>query len=148
MYENDGPPDYHFTERWVLDGDDYQESYATPALGDYDNDGDLALFLTAVYHTNGYTDEAVLYRNDGNWNFTDVTDDEGLGSLGYANQGNYQAAWADFDNDGDLDLATAGRLFVNQGNANHWLKVHLTGNAQPAFNACWYTCAMLKIRPR
>ena len=40
----------------------------------------------------------------------------------------YQAAWADFNNDGHLDLVTAGRLFVNQGSTNHWLKVRLNGD--------------------
>ncbi|MDP7743882.1 MAG: VCBS repeat-containing protein, partial [Lentisphaeria bacterium] len=110
----------------TLDGADWQESYASPALGDYDNDGDLDLFFTTVYGG----DSPVLYRNDGNWNFTNVTAAEGLSGLGPT----YQAAWADIDNDGDLDLATGGKIFVNnvtdptEGNSNHWLRVHLRGD--------------------
>jgi hypothetical protein len=39
------------------------------------------------------------------------------------------AAWADYDNDGDLDLSTAGRLFRNDlSNGNHWLKVRIKGD--------------------
>jgi hypothetical protein len=106
----------------------YQESYATPTLGDYDNDGDLDLFFTTVYNSSqtcdGAANHAVLYRNDGNWSFTDVTTQEGLNGL----PPTYQAAWADYDNDGDLDLITAGRMFQNQGNGNHWLKVRLEGD--------------------
>jgi len=120
FYENDGAPSYHFTERWVLSGDDRQESYASPSLVDYDNDGDLDLYFTTVYSG----DNARLYRNNGNWSFTDVTAAEGLGGMPVT----YQSAWADFDNDGDMDLSTAGRLYVNQGNSNHWIKVHLTGD--------------------
>jgi hypothetical protein len=33
--------------------------------------------------------------------------------------------FADFDNDGDLNLATEFGLYANGGNANHWLKVRL-----------------------
>jgi len=111
---------WHFEEKWELTGDAWEESYASPALGDYDNDGDMDLYFTTVY--NG--DNARLWRNDGNWKFTDVTDSEGLGSM----PPTYQAAWADFDNDGDLDLTTGGRVYVNTGNANSWLKVNLRGD--------------------
>ena len=106
----------------------YQESYATPAAADYDNDGDLDLFFTTVYGTAsfGKANHPVLYRNDGDWSFVDVTEEEGLASL----EPTYQAAWGDFDNDGDLDLATAGKLFANQGNSNHWLKVRLAGDGR------------------
>ena len=65
----------------------------------------------------------MLYRNDGDWKFVNVSEAAGIAKLGAT----YQAAWADFDNDGDLDLATAGKLFQNPGNTNHWLKVRLVG---------------------
>lgn len=119
---NRGPAEnYHFELKRTLDGADWQESYAEPALADYDNDGDLDLFFTTVYAGNS----SRLWRNDGNWQFTDVTAAEGLASV----SNSYASAWADFDNDGDLDLVTGGQIFVNQGNANHWLRVRLEGNA-------------------
>ncbi len=97
-----------------------QESFASPTLGDYDNDGDLDIYFTTVYGGNN----AVLYRNEGDWKFKNVTAEEGLGGM----PPTYQAAWADVDNDGDLDLATGGRLYLNRGSTgNHWLKIRLQG---------------------
>lgn len=104
----------------------YQESYATPSAGDYDNDGDLDLFFTTVYGTAsfGRKNHPVLFQNDGQFAVTDVTASAKLEKL----PPTYQAAWADFDNDGDLDLATAGKLFENQGTKDNWLKVRLHGD--------------------
>jgi hypothetical protein len=104
----------------------YQESYATPAAGDYDNDGDLDLFFTTVYPTAsfGRPNYPVLYRNDGAFAFADATAAAGVAQLGAT----YQAAWADVNNDGQLDLAGGGKLLVNQGNANQWVKVRLEGD--------------------
>ena len=122
---NMGPSgSYHFQNMKDLSGGDWQESYASPALGDYDNDGDLDLYFTSVYAGNNPR----LYRNDGNWNFTNVSESVGLGGLGQT----YQAAWADVDNDGDLDLVTAGKLLINnsQSNGNRWLKINLEGNGE------------------
>ena len=67
------------------------------AWGDYDNDGDLDLFISrgadiAVRQT--------FYRNNGDGTFTDVTDEAGFGSI----SNNRAAAWGDYDNDGFLDL--------------------------------------------
>jgi len=107
----------------------WQESYASPTLGDYDNDGDLDLFFTTVYEvaSGGIPNFPRLYRNDGNWNFTDVTASEGLSGISPT----YQAAFADYDNDGDLDLVSHGRLFKNQAPAgNHWLKLKMIGDGQ------------------
>ncbi|KAB2862969.1 MAG: VCBS repeat-containing protein, partial [Bauldia sp.] len=94
------------------------ELFATPnsfsnAWGDFDDDGDLDLWFTTVYGVAsfGRPNHAVLFRNDGGFTFADAT-----ASAGLAGQPpTYQAAWADFDRDGDLDLATAGKLFENQG---------------------------------
>ena len=117
--QNQGPPNYHFTDKGTC-GVFYQESYASPAVGDIDNDGYLDLFFTTVYSG----DNPALFRNDGSWGFDDVTNGWGLSGIGAT----YEAAFADFDNDGDLDLISGNRLWVNQGNSNHWLKIKLVGN--------------------
>jgi len=95
------------------------------AWADYDNDGDLDLF---VANTTGQ--DNFLYRNEGTGNFTKIS--EGV----IVNDGGSPsgAAWADYDNDGDLDLFVANEfgennaLYKNTGNDNHWLNVQLTGS--------------------
>lgn len=62
------------------------------AWGDYDNDGDLDLYLTA-YGPNR------LFRNDGG-HFTDVTADAKLGDSRFSSG----CAWGDYNRDGHIDL--------------------------------------------
>ena len=128
---NQGPvdvgDDYTF-EDMGTGGVVWKESFASPSLGDYDNDGDLDLFFTTVYGG----DSSVLYRNDGNWTFTNVTTDEGLPGV----TSTYQNAWGDYDNDGDLDLVFGGRLYRNDlDNSNNWLKLLLKGDPAQGINA-------------
>lgn len=106
----------------------YQESYASPAAGDFDNDGRTDLYFTTVYPVASFNrpNHPVLSHNDGTFAFSDVTQDAGLAKLGAT----YQAAWADFDRDGDLDLVTDGKLFVNQSSKGHWLHVRLVGDGK------------------
>jgi enediyne biosynthesis protein E4 len=63
------------------------------AVGDYDNDGNEDLFVTA-YGGNK------LYHNNGNGTFSDVTEKAGVAGNGWSTS----AAWVDLDNDGKLDL--------------------------------------------
>jgi hypothetical protein len=74
------------------------------ALFDYDNDG-----FTDVYFLNGAPLKGArvkkpptnaLYHNNGNWRFTDVTKQSGLGDTGYG----LGVAVGDYDNDGDQDV--------------------------------------------
>ena len=64
------------------------------AVGDYDNDGDDDLFVTAVGPNH-------LYANNGDGTFTDRSRTAGIGS---ADEFSTSAAWSDYDRDGDLDL--------------------------------------------
>ena len=74
------------------------------ATFDYDGDGDAD-----IYFLNGSPMEGTkvktpprnaLYRNDGNWKFTDVTDKAGVGDTGYG----LGVVIGDYDNDGDPDI--------------------------------------------
>ncbi|MGC9316947.1 MAG: CRTAC1 family protein, partial [Armatimonadota bacterium] len=115
---NQGPPEWAFEDMSEGAGLAWQESFASPALADFDNDGDLDLYFTTVYDG----DHSVLYRNDGEWTFTDVTAEAGISAAN-----TYQGAWADYDNDGDLDLLTGGKLYENRAATGHWLKLRVDG---------------------
>jgi hypothetical protein len=96
LYRNDGKG--HFvdvTKEAGLDKTFYGQGVA---VGDYDNDGNLDLYVTAIGR--GY-----LFRNDGKGHFTDASDDANArGPTGCWLTG---AAFLDIDNDGDLDLFIA-----------------------------------------
>lgn len=103
--------------------------------GDFDNDGDLDLYLVCNIATANLPN--ILYENQGDGTFVNVPGAGGAeGSLSGRGE---NVAVADYDNDGFLDLfVTNGmyttpfnggphQLFKNQGNANHWLKIDLEG---------------------
>ncbi len=69
--------------------------------GDYDQDGDFDLFVT-----NFQGEPNTLYRQDGDGFFTDVSFPSGLGRPSLAFLG-FGAAFADLDNDSDLDVVVA-----------------------------------------
>jgi len=92
---------------------------------DYDNDGDLDIYLVngryletvssaRGRHLAGKLKNA-LYRNNGDATFTDVTEKAGVGDTGFG----MAAVAADYDNDGDRDLFVTnyGRdsLYLNNG---------------------------------
>ncbi len=71
---------------------------------DYDNDGDLDVLVLrgAWWRSTGAWPNSLL-RNDGDFHFTDVTYLVGLAGDGLDSP-TQTAGWADYDNDGDLDL--------------------------------------------
>lgn len=77
------------------------------ALGDYDGDGDLDWYVTAITDPEGPAENR-LYRNDGGRHLTEVAEALGVGRGGWG----WGTSFFDPDNDGDLDLlATSGYYF-------------------------------------
>jgi hypothetical protein len=74
------------------------------ALFDYDGDGDIDIYFLNGAPLKGtevkVAPENALYRNEGNWKFTDVTEKAGVGDRGYG----LGVAVGDYDNDGDPDI--------------------------------------------
>ena len=74
------------------------------SAADYDNDGDLDLYVLN-YGPN------VLYRNNGDGTFSDVSEQSGLANPFWS----LSAPWFDYDRDGDLDVYVANYLQYDDG---------------------------------
>ncbi len=103
------------------------------AATDYDLDGDLDIYIVSYgkrfmsdgessgpipYHDANNGGQNVLMRNDGKWNFLDVTSQCGLNENN--TRWSFAASWEDYDGDGDADVYVAndfGRnnLYRNDG---------------------------------
>jgi enediyne biosynthesis protein E4 len=101
LYRNDGRG--NFEDVTVGSGLDITLYGMGAAVGDYDNDGRVDVFLSALGPNR-------LFHNEGNGKFRDVTQECGVG--GNETDWSTCCGWFDYDNDGDLDL------FV--GNYVHW----------------------------
>lgn len=103
--------------------------------GDYDNDGDLDLFVT-----NSNAQGNFLYRNNGNGNFTKITTGDVVTDKGTS----HGCSFADIDNDGDLDLfVTTDKnikfLYINNGDGTFTKKTDevVTFDFGNAFGHAW-----------
>ncbi len=87
-----------------IDGDGVSDSTSVSGVwGDYNSDGFIDLYVSEFGHTNGKYkggEENILYHNNGDGTFTDVTEFAGVGNNGHSSV----AQWVDYDLDGDLDL--------------------------------------------
>ncbi|MHC4641345.1 MAG: CRTAC1 family protein [Planctomycetota bacterium] len=74
------------------------------ALFDYDNDGNIDIYFLNGAPLRGTKVDVIpknaLYRNEGNWKFSNVTDKAGVGDTGFG----LGVAVGDYDNDGDSDI--------------------------------------------
>jgi hypothetical protein len=99
LYHNNG--DGTFTDVTAKAGVGGEGHYGQGVTaGDYNNEGYPDLYVT------GYG-RAILYHNNGNGTFTDVTSKAGVADEG---QWSTSAAWVDFDKDGWLDLVVLNYL--------------------------------------
>ncbi|WP_420571136.1 FG-GAP-like repeat-containing protein [Kordia sp.] len=108
MHENDGTGS--FTEvASALNLADPVQTWSS-AWGDFDNDGDMDVFVGASSTANG---THKLMRNNGNSTFTDVTAASGI--LPALTNTGIENVTYDFDNDGNLDIASNGSILFGNG---------------------------------
>lgn len=129
-HANGAKGNYHLPEQLGAGG----------AFLDYDTDGDLDLYLVnsgdlpGESSSESYT--SVLYRNNGNGTFTNVTSGAGVG-----NTGNYGigAACGDYDNDGDPDLYVTNFgpnvLYRNNGDGTFTNVTQTSGVGDPLWGS-------------
>jgi hypothetical protein len=100
--------DVSYMSGFALSGEGREQASMGIAVGDYDRDGKVDLYVTSFSD-----DYNTLYRNEGDGNFSDVSFQAGLGepTLPFLAWG---TGFLDFDNDGLLDLLTVnGHVFRN-----------------------------------
>ncbi|MCH8206081.1 MAG: CRTAC1 family protein [Chloroflexi bacterium] len=141
----------------------YQAGIARPAYpsqsaawADYDNDGDLDVFLCNESVPESWLNEAVdeslsakdvlrvfpsqLFRNNGNGTFTDVAVQAGVTNLRYCKG----SGWGDYDNDGDADLylsnfGEGNRLYRNNADGTFTDVARELGVEEPTDSfATWF----------
>ena len=122
LYQNNG--DGTFT--LITDGDivnDRGKSMSS-IWGDYDNDGDLDLFVANTGRQDNF-----VYSNNGDGTFNRFVASIIAIDLGDS----YGSSWGDYNRDGHLDLFVTdwngdNRLYKNNGNENHWINLRCRGN--------------------
>jgi hypothetical protein len=115
LYHNNGDGTFtDVTEKAGVGGEGHYGQGV--AVGDFDNDGFPDLYVT------GYG-RAILYHNNGNGTFTDVT-----AKAGVADDGGWStsAGWFDYDKDGWLDLVVTNYIEWSPKN-NLWCGEHRPG---------------------
>ena len=115
------------------------DSNSVTSFVDYDNDGDFDAFHINVDPLKPNR----LWRNDGNWSFTQINS----GALLEAGLHRLFANWGDFDNDGNLDVfipcggggSDVNKLYQNLGNGE-FERIYdgdITNTSKPSIGAAW-----------
>jgi hypothetical protein len=109
------------------------------ATADYDNDGDMDIYVADDYDGTNLNDGSlnpgigILYRNEGDGTFSDVTFQAGVGDSGWS----MGAAWGDYNQDGWMDLYVA----------NFWEDVLYRNNGDGTFTDVTAAAGLPTVRP-
>jgi hypothetical protein len=127
LVANDSTPNYLYINKGdgTFDDQSYPSGYALNkegretasmgiAVGDYRNNGQLDVFDTTFSD-----DYKVLYRNDGDANFTDVSDEAHIADMTIPFLG-WGTAFLDYDNDGWKDLLEVNGHVYRNADTNNW----------------------------
>jgi hypothetical protein len=127
LVANDSTPNYLYINKGdgTLEDQSYPSGYALNkegretasmgiGVGDYRNNGQLDIFNTTFSD-----DYKVLYRNDGDANFTDVSDATHIADLTIPFLG-WGTAFVDYDNDGWKDLLEVNGHVYRNADTNNW----------------------------
>jgi hypothetical protein len=120
-----------------FDNDGWQDIYFTNGISRHMNDSDIKVTQDMLvgkhmfeFWKNGEMrkEKNRAYRNTGHAKFEEVSDAWGLGHVGVS----YGAAYADLDQDGDVDIVTVNLeepngIWRNDAAGRHWLAVDLIG---------------------
>ena len=128
LYRNDWNTNTEFIK--ITSGNlvtDFEASEGGAKWGDIDNDGDMDCFVMNLKQNS-------LYINNGFGGFSKNCNEIVTTDLVVESKG---GAFADYDNDGDLDLYVSNFLgtpapsnnffYTNNGNTNHWINIKLIG---------------------
>ncbi|MDH5436996.1 MAG: FG-GAP-like repeat-containing protein [Gammaproteobacteria bacterium] len=117
LYKNEGGGVFAKALKLPTTGVLTDSDHSGAAWGDYDNDGNVDLFL-ASYMLNDQA-KNILYKNNGDGTFTQVLAGESISNPGNSSD----PTWIDIDQNGTLDLVvpnycSANYIFANQGDGS------------------------------
>ena len=144
LYINDG---LGYFEQSLTSIPEFYHNGSCVKPNDFDLDGDIDLFIgsRSVPNAYGISPQSFLLENNGNGVFIDITMEKGpgLSKIGMVTD----AEWADFDQDGDPDLAVVGEwmpvtIFINQ---NGYLMHDNEGNNLERTGGWWFSLATADI---
>ncbi len=107
-----------FTDRAAEWGMTIEHMGVGASVADFDNDGDLDIYVTSLGPTSGpvRTGAHKLYINNGDNTFSNRAQLAGVRTTSVVHPDGFGSAWGDYDLDGDLDLFVCGWTITGLGN--------------------------------